>query len=370
MFYSGFYGNVFIPLSCLTASAIVGLYAAILVLLKKQSKKLEFKATVAPSGDTALDGKKHANRTSIFMLSKSMTAEQSNRNLSPPKTEQLDSNLCISNQTSSANLSSDLNRPDDSLPTKVRASLRRRASASDEFPQTIEEDKAYQSTYHRTAEICEPTDSKTKLIGDVRQRKSVRHGSLGNRCTITVADHDDSRNKSSLVRPYPLTFQSFVAASGSLPKPRLSFRHSISVSRPRVVANSAGLNHDVVSVCDMNGAVSVLRKSSNICGDICAISNVLRERGKRRVEGKTAKLSAIAVASFLICWLPFPVIVSYQRNIGNHNGYQTGLFLFGLSLSFLGAAVNQLVYCLVNRQLRQEFTNLCAEIASKLRKGS
>lgn len=361
MFYSDFYTKIFIPLSCLTASAILGLYVAILVLLKKQSKKLEIKTAVAPSGDSASDSKRQENPTRLFMLSENMQPESpSNPSLFPSKIEQLDSNFCVSNQSSSnpeVIVSSDSNQPRDCMATN--GGVLRLQSASNEFARLREEDT---STLSRTAEIS--GHDKTKFLSNVRGWQSTRHGSIDNRGSLSVANHGG-------VGPYPVTFQKIVVASGSPTKPRLSFRNnSIAVSRPRLVVNSAGLDH-VGGVPDMSGVgVSALRRASNMFGDISAISNALRERGKRGVEGRTAKLSAIAVAAFLSCWLPFSVIVSYQRHNGKFGSVQTGLFLFGLTLSFLGSAVNQLVYCIVNRQLRQEFINLCSEILSKLRKCS
>lgn len=377
MFYSYFYGNIFVPLSCLTAIVILGLYAAILLLLKKQSKKLEMKASVAPSGDTALEGKRNKNPTRLFMLSENMQSEQSIPDLFSSKTDRSVSKLGISNQTASksaANLSSSWNR--QRRYPQIKISLHESeprltssaSSSSSEFTQTREKNAAHHSTLSRTAEFSRY--DKTKFTGNNRQCKSASQGNgTSSREKISVAGRVDSRNTLRVAPSYPLTVRRVEVANGGPARPRLSFRNSIAVSRPIIVANSAGLDH-VVSVRDRSGSVSALRKNSSLCGDICAVSNVLRERSKRSVEGRAAKLSAIAVAAFLFCWLPLPVIVSYQKHSEDRGSYQTGLFLLGLSLSFLGSAVNQLAYCLANRQLRQEFTNLFARLVSKLRKCS
>ena len=121
----------------------------------------------------------------------------------------------------------------------------------------------------------------------------------------------------------------------------------------------------VIEVCDMDGGkVQVVATQSEVVGSICVMNTANKERGKRRVEAKTAKTSAIVISAFLLCWLPFSIVVvagrARQVRILD-NLVVTGMdrwFVVSLSLAILGAAINPIAYGVFNKQFRNELSKL------------
>jgi hypothetical protein len=88
-----------------------------------------------------------------------------------------------------------------------------------------------------------------------------------------------------------------------------------------------------------------------------------KERGKRKVEARTAKVTAVVMVAFLACWLPFPAVVMATRfPVSEMN---KSLLITSRAVSFLSAAINPVVYELVNRQIRSGILRLAKKYRPK-----
>ena len=95
-----------------------------------------------------------------------------------------------------------------------------------------------------------------------------------------------------------------------------------------------------------------------VVGDICLFDPIVREKGRRRVEAKAAKITIITVIIFAICWLPYPMVVIYMYRIPPEQliDYPNvfDLFFFSVTLSVFGSTINLVVYGVGNLQIRNE----------------
>ena len=114
----------------------------------------------------------------------------------------------------------------------------------------------------------------------------------------------------------------------------------------------------IIKICDMDGEQQqVVVQNKDICGDICVMNPQNKERGKRRMEAKTAKKAAIVIGTFLFCWLPLPITIivchDWLTVVAMYD-----LFLVTLCVASVSAALNPIVYGFVNRQFRTQYTKI------------
>ena len=119
----------------------------------------------------------------------------------------------------------------------------------------------------------------------------------------------------------------------------------------------------VVQIYDADGmAMKAKTTRTNVTGDICVMNNSNKIKGKRKIEAKSAKRTAIVLVTFLIAWLPFPlmIIVLWIFNAQKATQVEALLsaYLISLTLSLLAASVNPLVYGATNKQFYKEFKRI------------
>ncbi len=121
----------------------------------------------------------------------------------------------------------------------------------------------------------------------------------------------------------------------------------------------------VVKIYDAEGqTVKAKTSRQTVAGDICVINTSNKIRGKRKIEAKSAKRAAIVLVTFLVAWLPFPlvILVSWRlQPLGGDTARTTALvsaYLVALTLSLLAASVNPLVYGAINKQFSKEFKKI------------
>ena len=119
----------------------------------------------------------------------------------------------------------------------------------------------------------------------------------------------------------------------------------------------------VVQIHDADGmTVKAKTTRTNITGDICVMNATNKIKGKRKIEAKSAKKTAIVVVTFLIAWLPFPLMIMVLAMYDTQNSTQIEVllssYLISLTLSLLAASVNPLVYGAINKQFYKEFKRL------------
>ena len=103
---------------------------------------------------------------------------------------------------------------------------------------------------------------------------------------------------------------------------------------------------------------NLVRAGQDVVGDICLFDPIVREKGRRRVEAKAAKITAVTVLIFALCWLPYPstVIHMYQIPAAELVNYPNifDLFYISVTLSVFGSTINLVVYGVGNLQIRNE----------------
>ena len=119
----------------------------------------------------------------------------------------------------------------------------------------------------------------------------------------------------------------------------------------------------VVQIYDADGMTMKAKTTrTTITGDICVMNNSNKIKGKRKIEAKSAKRTAIVLVTFLIAWLPFPlmiiVLLTFNAQIATQIEALLSAYLISLTLSLLAASVNPLVYGATNKQFYKEFKRL------------
>ena len=129
----------------------------------------------------------------------------------------------------------------------------------------------------------------------------------------------------------------------------------------------------VVKIYDADGkTVKAKTSRETVAGDICVINTSNKIKGKRKIEAKSAKRAAVVLVTFLIAWLPFPIIiiVSWYMNTDSSNENQAliSAYIVSMTLSLLAASVNPIVYGAINKQFYKEIKKMfkkCRQRCSK-----
>ena len=119
----------------------------------------------------------------------------------------------------------------------------------------------------------------------------------------------------------------------------------------------------VVQIYDADGMTMKAKTTrTTITGDICVMNNSNKIKGKRKIEAKSAKRTAIVLLTFLIAWLPFPLMIivlwMFNAQIATQVEALLSAYLISLTFSLLAASVNPLVYGATNKQFYKEFKRL------------
>ncbi|XP_022106459.1 D(2) dopamine receptor-like [Acanthaster planci] len=92
------------------------------------------------------------------------------------------------------------------------------------------------------------------------------------------------------------------------------------------------------------------RKSGDIQGSVCVLNPEMRIRGRRNLEAKTAKRASYIIGVFSLCWLPL-FVMSYVES-------RTEVDVFVTCIATMSAALNPIVYTVVNKSFRTEFVKI------------
>ena len=119
----------------------------------------------------------------------------------------------------------------------------------------------------------------------------------------------------------------------------------------------------VVQIHDADGmTMKAKMMRTTITGDICVMNNSNKIKGKRKIEAKSAKRTAVVLITFLIVWLPFPVVIMVlwflNAQSAAHVKVLLSSYLISLTLSLLAASINPLMYGVINKQFHKEFKRL------------
>ncbi|XP_011668949.2 uncharacterized protein LOC105440462 [Strongylocentrotus purpuratus] len=111
-----------------------------------------------------------------------------------------------------------------------------------------------------------------------------------------------------------------------------------------------------ISVQDASTVTKEL--STKIYGDVCLMNPKSRERGRRKIEAKTAKRALFIIAAFIICWFPMSIITYLEISMN----LPVEVKILVLTLSFLSAVINPIIYTFINTAYRNEFKRLLKKI--------
>lgn len=192
-----------------------------------------------------------------------------------------------------------------------------------------------------------------------------------------MATPDDGQMTAMPADPNPLTQQSDLNNAASrtvLPSEDAAVPLGDTLPLPKRQQLRA---KQLVEVCDIDGtckSVKVETERTDVVGSICIMNSKNRERGKRRVETKTAKVTAIVIVCFIVCWFPFPAVLLYSRfaststdlsasgaGSGRQQSVETArndVYVLSVCLAILAAAINPITYGLTNKQFRHEFKRI------------
>ncbi len=107
--------------------------------------------------------------------------------------------------------------------------------------------------------------------------------------------------------------------------------------------------------------------------DLSVTNNFNRIKGKRKMEAKSALRTAIVLATFLLAWLPFPLVLVtlWVENFHTSTATQVEALLFAymvsLTFSLLAASVNPLVYGAINKPFYKELRRLVKRCRMRVR---
>ena len=109
-----------------------------------------------------------------------------------------------------------------------------------------------------------------------------------------------------------------------------------------------------VEVVDMDGTVhrKVKVESGAVVGAVCVMNNSNRVQGRRKVEMRTAKNIAILIGTFILLWLPLPVVVIIFSSSVEITQVTVEPVLIIASASSLTVALNPILNVLLNKQMR------------------
>lgn len=108
------------------------------------------------------------------------------------------------------------------------------------------------------------------------------------------------------------------------------------------------------SISVQDASIVTKELSSKIYGDVCLMNPKSRERGRRKIEAKTAKRALFIIAAFIICWFPMSIITYLEISMN----LPVEVKILVLTLSFLSAVINPIIYTFINTAYRNEFKRL------------
>uniref|UniRef100_H3AVA8 G-protein coupled receptors family 1 profile domain-containing protein n=1 Tax=Latimeria chalumnae TaxID=7897 RepID=H3AVA8_LATCH len=103
---------------------------------------------------------------------------------------------------------------------------------------------------------------------------------------------------------------------------------------------------------------SSLAPPPELAGGVCVLNPANRERAKKRLESKLAKRSGYIILTFLAFWMPL-IIVTLLKNMYPtcvRGGWEVETF--AITMTCVTAAINPIIYAVVNPQFQSEFQSL------------
>ncbi|KAM4609962.1 D(2) dopamine receptor-like [Polymixia lowei] len=145
----------------------------------------------------------------------------------------------------------------------------------------------------------------------------------------------------------------------------------VTAAAPRTAPFSSpqGLRRTVITVAEVSASrvdpssPGSAPRPPEIVGAVCFLTPCARERGKKRMEGKLAQRFGYIIIVFTLFWMPMVVallmnIISWQET----NSFLMELETSAMVLTCVPAAVDPLIYTMVTRQFRNEFSKILSSL--------
>ncbi|KAM3871737.1 rhodopsin-like [Diretmus argenteus] len=102
--------------------------------------------------------------------------------------------------------------------------------------------------------------------------------------------------------------------------------------------------------------------SPDIVGAVCLLTPCAKERGKKRMEGKLAQRFGYIIIAFTFFWVPMVVTRLMNISWNDADRFLMELETSAMVLTCVPAAVDPLIYTMVTRQFRSEFSKVLSSI--------
>ncbi|XP_076022829.1 neuropeptides capa receptor-like [Genypterus blacodes] len=127
-------------------------------------------------------------------------------------------------------------------------------------------------------------------------------------------------------------------------------------------AGSGWCWHSVrVSAILVREAGATPMRPPEIVGAVCLLTPGAKERGKKQMEGKVAQRFGYIIIAFTLLWVPM-VITLLINAISDTDKLRLDLETSAMVLTCMQAAVDPLIYTVVTRQFRSEFSKIISSI--------
>ncbi|CAH1783552.1 unnamed protein product [Owenia fusiformis] len=125
-------------------------------------------------------------------------------------------------------------------------------------------------------------------------------------------------------------------------------------------ADNNGASGRLVEVVGMDGDKTMATTNrAEIVGAICVFNPKNKERGKRKLEASAAKRAFFIICSYILCWLPHPLInFIFMQPTKNNIGIVNNLQMLTICLLLMTVALNPLLYGLINEQFKKEYRKI------------
>ena len=124
-----------------------------------------------------------------------------------------------------------------------------------------------------------------------------------------------------------------------------------------------------VDIVDFDGTVHKdVKVEGAVVGAVCVMNKTNRLEGRRKVEMRAAKRIAVLMGSFVLLWLPLPLIalfVSSRRQISTND---IEALITSASISATTIAFNPILNLLLNKQLRSAALTLLRRVVNTLKR--
>lgn len=112
-------------------------------------------------------------------------------------------------------------------------------------------------------------------------------------------------------------------------------------------------NKSHVDIVDFDGTVHKdVAVEGAVVGAVCVMNKTNKLEGKRKVEMRAAKRIAVMIGSFVLLWLPLPLIVVFVSSTQQISSKDIEALMLSASISATTVAVNPMLNLLLNKQLR------------------